>query len=132
MNLSDFEPREEPTEEYDQGPLFHTRLFPTDVQERAWILTQGLKDYVGMRRKYGKCILGLTFLWIVAVIAVVFLHACQTINFFLSDSVLMMLLGTTTANVISLLVIVANYLFPKNARDLLDFSESKKEPKEAS
>lgn len=51
-----------------------------------------------------------------------FMQGFSVKGFALPDSVLMLLLGTTTANVIGLFIIVANYLFPKNARDLLDFS----------
>ena len=54
--------------------------------------------------------------WVViAYIAVVFvvLFFCGYSCIYLSDAVLITLLSTTTANILSLLVIVFNYLFPK-------------------
>lgn len=57
--------------------------------------------------------------WVViAYIAVVFvvLFFCGYSCIYLSDAVLITLLSTTTANILSLLVIVFNYLFPKKIK----------------
>ena len=122
MNLSDLE-KLLPSDEEEQEVFvdYYNPLYTTNREERDWIRTKGLADYIKMRRRYGNVILCLTFLWITAVLVVVFMQGYSTNGFTLPDSVLMLLLGTTTANVIGLFIIVANYLFPKNARDLLDF-----------
>ena len=104
--------------------LYEQILYPTNKRDRADILLGGLSDYIAMRRRYGYWILILTSLWIIAVLVVVFMQGFSVKGFVLPDSVLMLLLGTTTANIIGLFIIVANYLFPKNARDLLDSSEN--------
>ena len=128
MNLADFDYfSEEEGEEDDESPPY--RLYPYWSKER--ILLVGLKDYIEMRRRYGRWILSLTSLWILAVLVVVFFQGFQYApgsKFYLPDSILITLLGTSTANVIGLLIIVANYLFPKSGRDLLDFLDSKQEP----
>lgn len=126
MNLSDVGkekllPSDEEEQEFFADRDYYPR-YTTNREERDWIRTKGLADYIKMRRRYGNVILFLTFLWIIAVLVVVFMQGYSAKGFALSDSVLMLLLGTTTANVIGLFIIVANYLFPKNARDLLDFS----------
>ena len=126
MNLSDVEkekllPSDEEEQEFFADHDYYPR-YTTNREERDWIRTKGLADYIKMRRRYGNVILFLTFLWIIAVLAVVFMQGYSVKGFALPDSVLMLLLGTTTANVIGLFIIVANYLFPKNARDLLNFS----------
>lgn len=121
MNLSDLEKLLPSDEEEQEFVDYYKPLYTTNREERDWIRTEGLADYLKMRRRYGNVILCLTFLWITAVLVVVFMQGYSTNGFTLPDSVLMLLLGTTTANVIGLFIIVANYLFPKNARDLLDF-----------
>lgn len=120
MNLSDDLEKLLPSDEEEKELFDYEPPYTTNKEERDWIRTKGLADYIKMRRMYGKVILCLTFLWIIAVLVVVFMQGYSAHGFALSDSVLMLLLGTTTANVIGLFIIVANYLFPKNARDLLD------------
>lgn len=54
-------------------------------------------------------------LYMAAVLTVVFLQgSCDGFN--LSDSIIITLLGTTTANVIAVLVIVVAYLFSRNRK----------------
>ena len=50
----------------------------------------------------------------VGAFAIVFLVGVECNRFHLSDSVLLMLLGTTTANVIGVFNFVAKYLFNKD------------------
>ena len=52
--------------------------------------------------------------WLLCVLAVIFLQGFNTHQFHLSDSVLVTLIPTTTANVLGLVFIVAKYLFPKS------------------
>lgn len=139
MNLTDFdhfneEEAEEAEGQEEDESSYHRFLPYWNRAERDRILLVGLDDYVKMRRRYGRWILSLTSLWIVAVLVAVFFQGFQGFQyalgpkFYLPDSILITLLGTSTANVIGLLIIVANYLFPKSGRDLLDFLDSKQEP----
>ena len=50
------------------------------------------------------------------VFLILFLSGTETTNFNLSDNVLITLLGTTTANVIGILIIVVTYLFSRKRK----------------
>ena len=122
IKLSELDLSSETLEEgqEDRDDLYKNRV------KRESLRTVGLKDYVGLRRLYGIWILITTLGWITVIGMVVLLQGFQAWNFFLPDSVMMTLLGTTTANVIGLFIIVAKYLFPDNARDLIDPSSISK------
>lgn len=52
-------------------------------------------------------------IWYMVVVGVILFLSGITVNhFYLSDTVLVTLLGTTTANVIGIFIVVAKYLFP--------------------
>lgn len=72
---------------------------------------ENLKQNRSQRKKFAYWIFGFMCLYIIAVFAVLFFTGFRQGNFCLADSVLLMLLGTTTANVIGIFVIVAKYLF---------------------
>ena len=85
-----------------------------DSAERQESL-EGIKQNREERKLYAKHYYGLVRGWVIAIIVLVLVHgvlAALKLDF-LSDAVLMTLLGTTTATVISIIYIVANYLFPK-------------------
>ena len=67
---------------------------------------------IDMRKEYADKTFWLVCLYMICVFLLIIL-ACSPAEFTMSDSVLMVLLGTTTATVISLFAIVMNYLFPK-------------------
>ncbi len=52
--------------------------------------------------------------WLVAVFVILIIQACYHHGF--SDSVLITLLSTTTLNILSMLYIIARYLFPNTGR----------------
>lgn len=64
------------------------------------------------RKRLTEVILSIVTVWMVLILATVW--ATGRNNLHLSDAVLITLIGTTTANIIALLVIVANYLFNKD------------------
>ena len=66
---------------------------------------------IELRRKYAEQIFTFVSLYMFAVFFILILSGSPS-SFRISDAVLMTLLGTTTANVIGILVIVAKYLFP--------------------
>lgn len=63
------------------------------------------------RREFSRSIFAVTVVWMLLVMMVVF--QCADGRWHLSDSVLIALITTTTATVIGVFVIVANYLFNK-------------------
>lgn len=77
----------------------------------------GKKQDRFQRLLYGALIFALGPAWLVFVGVVVFAQGFHWRNFILSNSVMLMLLGTTTANVIGIFIIVANYLFPRGSRE---------------
>ena len=67
---------------------------------------------IEMRKEYAGLIFRFVCYYMAFVFIILFLSGTPS-SFKMSDSVLLMLLGTTTATVISLFAIVVNYLFPK-------------------
>lgn len=67
---------------------------------------------IDMRKEYARLIFRFVCYYMAFVFIILFLSGTPS-SFKMSDSVLITLLGTTTATVISLFAIVVNYLFPK-------------------
>lgn len=67
----------------------------------------------GQRKMYGNRLFGLVVVWLIVIGLVILLHGFTFIPFELSVAVLTTLIGSTTASVLGLFAIVANYLFPK-------------------
>lgn len=67
---------------------------------------------ISMRKEYANKTFALVCLYMICIFLLIVL-ACSPALFNMSDNVLMVLLGTTTVNVIGLFAIVMNYLFPK-------------------
>lgn len=67
---------------------------------------------IAMRKEYAWLIFRFVCYYMAFVFIILFLSGTPS-AFRMSDSVLMVLLGTTTATIISLFAIVVNYLFPK-------------------
>lgn len=64
------------------------------------------------RKRYADKIFEFVCIYLFAVALLLFLSGTKSCPFMLSDTVLLMILGTTTANVIATFYFVANYLFP--------------------
>ena len=73
---------------------------------------KGKAQDIEMRKEYASLIFKFVSYYMFFVFMLLFLSGTPS-SFEMSDAVLLTLLGTTTATVISLFVIVANYLFPK-------------------
>lgn len=67
------------------------------------------------RKEFAERIFSFVCLYMFAVFLILFLCGSSG-RFNLSDTVLMTLLGTTTANVIGILIIVVTYLFSRNRK----------------
>lgn len=83
---------------------FDLKIKELEVENRA--------QDIAMRKEYAGLIFRFVCYYMVFVLILLFLSGTPS-SFKMSDSVLITLLGTTTATVISLFAIVVNYLFPK-------------------
>lgn len=68
------------------------------------------------RKDFAERIYSFAAIYMLGVFLLLFLSGTETTNFKLSDNVLITLLGTTTANVIGILIIVVTYLFSRKKK----------------
>lgn len=68
------------------------------------------------RKDFAERIYSFAVIYMFGVFIILFLSGTETTNFKLSDNVLITLLGTTTANVIGILIIVVTYLFSRKKK----------------
>lgn len=73
----------------------------------------GDRQDASQRKDFAERIFSFVSVYMVFVFLIVFLCASEYACFSLSDNVLMTLLGTTTANVVGILIIVVAYLFSR-------------------
>lgn len=73
----------------------------------------GEKQDRGQRKDFAERIFSFVSIYMAFVFLILFISGTTTTNFYLSDTVLITLLGTTTANVIGILIIVVTYLFSR-------------------
>lgn len=69
------------------------------------------------RKVYGTRLFRLMVSWLCGVFIVIVLSGFNLFSFKLSTTVLTTLIGSTTASVLGLFAIVANYLFPRREKD---------------
>ena len=81
---------------------------------RANLLNQSFSQDIRERRRYADKIYRLACWWLFAVLVLVVWAAQPDGYFRLSDAVLVTVLGSTTATVVTLFVIVVRYLFPRH------------------
>jgi hypothetical protein len=67
----------------------------------------------GERKKYAKNIFVLTCSWVAGIYLILLLQGFGVLDFKLSDSVMLAAIGSTTANIIGVFLIVTRYFFPK-------------------
>lgn len=77
---------------------------------------EGLKQDRTLRKELGDKIYNFVSFYMFCVFFILVLSGIRCNSFTLSDTVLITILGTTTANVIGVLVIVATYYFNKNKK----------------
>ncbi len=68
------------------------------------------------RKDFADRIYSFASIYMFGVFLILLLSGTETTNFKLSDNVLITLLGTTTANVIGILIIVVTYLFSRKRK----------------
>ncbi|MGA2147987.1 MAG: hypothetical protein ABSH49_23825 [Bryobacteraceae bacterium] len=87
--------------------------------------TEGQKQDIKERKKYAQLFFYLSCAWLVAIVAILMLQGFGSQGFGsfwktpfkLSDSIVLAMIGSTTANVLGILYIVAKYLFPNRGSD---------------
>lgn len=84
-----------------------------DAQEEE---NKGDSQDRSQRKDFAERIFTFTLIYMLFVFVILFISGTITTNFHLSDNVLITLLGTTTANVIGILIIVVTYLFSRKRR----------------
>ena len=87
-----------------------------DAQRRKAELT-GLKQDIDERKRYALLFFCRACGWMVIIVALLFLqgsrYSIEGMRFKLSDPVMLAVIGSTTVNILGILYVVANYLFPK-------------------
>ena len=73
---------------------------------------EDLRQDRSQRKLFSILLFGLVAAWLVAVMIVIGFEGASETTFNLSDIVLTTLIGTTTASVLGLFLVVARYLFP--------------------
>jgi hypothetical protein len=82
--------------------------------------TEGQKQDIQERKKYAQLFFYLSCAWLVAIVVILILQGFGSFwktPFKLSDSIVLAMIGSTTANVLGILYIVAKYLFPNRGSD---------------
>jgi len=93
--------------------------------ERYGAQTEGQKQDIKERKKYAQLFFYLSCAWLAAIVVILMLQGFGSQGFDslwktpfkLSDSIVLAMIGSTTANVLGILYIVAKYLFPNRGRD---------------
>lgn len=74
---------------------------------------EGIKQDITERKKYATYFFLLSCAWLMLVAALLLLQGFGCWRFHLADAVILAAIGATTVNVLGILYVVANYLFPK-------------------
>jgi hypothetical protein len=74
---------------------------------------QGILQDISERKKYAGYFFFLACAWVVIIISILLLQGFGA-HFKLSEPVILALIGSTTVNILGILYVVANYLFPKH------------------
>lgn len=108
-----------PTRSEAPSSLAEAQLYEAQIKNTNLILAnQAIGQDTEERKKYARRFLYLACAWVAIVTLVLLLQgACSrgrgAFTFALSDTVLLATIGSTTANILGILYVVANYLFPK-------------------
>ncbi len=96
-----------------------TRQEEDDLQkEHARAVLRGVTQDIDERKKYARRFFILACFWLVAITVLLVLQGFGSfwfglMPFKLADTVLLAVIGSTTVNVLGILYVVVNYLFPK-------------------
>jgi multidrug efflux pump subunit AcrB len=110
------------TAEVSKDPDPNTLREKEDLHERYGVQTGGQKQDIDERKKYALCFFVLSCGWLTLITLILLLQGFGSFAFFkrpfkLDTSVVLAVIGSTTANVLWILYIVAKYLFPNPGND---------------
>jgi hypothetical protein len=74
---------------------------------------RGLNQDIAERKKYATSFFILSCIWLLLVAAILLFQGFALAHFRLGEPVMLAAIGATTVNVLGILYVVANYLFPK-------------------
>jgi hypothetical protein len=106
--------------------LAREQIINENERDRRKLLEEFIKDTQQdreQRKAYADKIFWLVCLWLLAVLGLAALAGGK--KFELSDTVLIAFISTVSVNIIALMAIVANYLFPKEGRKFKDYQDGK-------
>jgi hypothetical protein len=103
-----------PVESAPVDPDAQTNLEKADLTyARQWAELSDYQQDIDARRTYAKAIFVFMCLWVVGMYSLLVFQGITYHKFHLSDSVLITAIGSTTASVIGVFLIVTRYFFPK-------------------
>ncbi len=80
---------------------------------KAKLVNREFQEILEQRREWGTRFFWVLLGWLISVVLVVFFEGFHLLGFKLDNSVLIAFIGTTTADVLGLGYVIANFLFPK-------------------
>src|ERR1700733_10122475 len=102
-----------------KGPDPETQIEEDDLdRQRTKALIKGIEQDIGERKKYATYFFALACCWIGIITVLLLLQGFKSfwfgrMPFMLSENIMLAAIGSTTVNVLGILYVVANYLFPK-------------------
>ena len=118
MNDEQRQPRvkiPEKTELVPTKPDTQTAQHQKDLQDAQ---LESFKQGIELKAKFSFRIFLLVIIWLAVVLLIIVFNGYGAWGFSLSDSVVITLIGSTTANILGLLVIVLKYVFSAHKLDL--------------
>jgi hypothetical protein len=98
-------------------PDFNTKLEQSKIEiDHHKAQVENFRQDMGQRKKYAKYIFVLTCVWVLGVYALMLLQGFGYFwkyAFHLTDSIVLAAIGSTTANIVGVFLIVTRYFFPK-------------------
>lgn len=84
---------------------------------RELLKNDSLEQDIALRKHFAYLFFFLAVCWLIGVFGVVLLQGFELQGFGIEEGEMIALLTSTTVNIVSLLAIVANYIFPKSRKD---------------
>lgn len=83
-------------------------------RQKEWVLIHSEEQDIAERKKYAWYFFVLSSSWVFVISVLLFFQGFGGgLDFKLSDPVLLAAIGSTTANILGIIYVVANYLFPR-------------------
>ena len=93
-------------------PSPHTRKISKQERDLYDVHTAGLRQDIAERKRYARRTFWLCCSWIIAIYVILILQGFgHAMHFAFSEHVILAAIGSTTANIIGVFLIVARYLF---------------------